>query len=125
VAVLMAELDVSRYELLTSSKWHKKGLHGWCLAVSKEDSSATLIWDNLLHRLHSCYNTTIWTILLQKRHPASQSQVVKHTAGHDDLAHLLWSTSGLYTGTFLHLLASPSGRCLGRTTASTESINPQ
>ncbi|KAJ1104998.1 hypothetical protein NDU88_002406, partial [Pleurodeles waltl] len=74
---------------------------------------------------HSCHNTTIWTILLQERHLAAQSQVVKHAAGHDDVTHLLRSTSGLYTGGFIRLLAKPSGRCLGRTTWSTQSSNPQ
>ncbi|KAJ1113477.1 hypothetical protein NDU88_001721, partial [Pleurodeles waltl] len=48
--------------------------------------------------LHSCYKTSIRPILLQKRHLASQSQVVQHTAGPDDLTHLLQSTRGLYTG---------------------------
>ncbi|XP_069098449.1 E3 ubiquitin-protein ligase TRIM39-like [Pleurodeles waltl] len=38
---------------------------------------------------YSCYNTVIWIILLQKRHLASQSQIMKHRAGDDDLAHLL------------------------------------
>ncbi|KAJ1211800.1 hypothetical protein NDU88_007148, partial [Pleurodeles waltl] len=42
-----------------------------------------------LHRFHSCHYTTISTILLQERHLASQSQVVKHAAGHDDVTHLL------------------------------------
>ncbi|KAJ1117298.1 hypothetical protein NDU88_005498, partial [Pleurodeles waltl] len=42
-----------------------------------------------LHRLYRCYNTVICIILLQKRHLASQSQIMEHGAGDDDVAHLL------------------------------------
>ncbi|KAJ1084423.1 hypothetical protein NDU88_004571, partial [Pleurodeles waltl] len=82
-------------------------------------------FERLLERLHSCHNTSFRTILLQKRHLLSQSQVVQHTEGHDDLAHLLWSTSGLYTGGCRHLLTCPSGRALWRRTASRGSANTE
>ncbi|KAJ1213162.1 hypothetical protein NDU88_000801, partial [Pleurodeles waltl] len=81
-----------------------------------------LITVHRLHRLHSCYNTIIWIILLQKRHLGSQSQIMEHGAGDDDVAHLLRSTSGRYTGGFRHLLICPSRRCLRRTTAKNQSL---